>query len=59
MASDSFRDGISDGDIEAQAQALRAEVEASQPLVGDEELPSSLAPSYADNLTFLPKIAVR
>lgn len=58
-SSSSFRDGISDADIEAQAQALRAEVESSQPLVGDEELPASLAPAYADNPTFLPKIAVR
>jgi hypothetical protein len=52
----SYRDGISDADIEAQRSEIKAEVE-TQPLVGDEEPPGSLSAAYADNAVFLPKIA--
>jgi ubiquitin thioesterase protein OTUB1 len=51
------RDGVSDADIMAQSEAIRREVEAEQPLVGEEESPQVLLAQYADNPAFLPKLA--
>ena len=40
----------------AQLDAITAEVAEAQPLLSEEEPPSVLLPSYADNPSFLPKL---
>lgn len=55
-AAPGFREGISDADIERQADSIRAEVKAAQPVVGELESPDVLLEEYADNAAFQPKI---
>ena len=57
-SSVSYRDGVSDADIEAHSRAIRDDVERTQALVSDVEPPSNLTAEYADNPVFIPKIAV-
>lgn len=54
--ADAYRSGISDADIMAHSDAIRREVEESQPLVGEVVDASTLIPDYEDNPAFLPKI---
>jgi ubiquitin thioesterase protein OTUB1 len=43
-------------DVEAQQDAIRRAVEASQPLVSEREDPAALLAEYADNALVLPKL---
>jgi ubiquitin thioesterase protein OTUB1 len=52
-----YRAGVSDADIVEHEAAIRAEVAASQPLVGRVEPSSVLLSAYADNPPFLAKLS--
>jgi ubiquitin thioesterase protein OTUB1 len=51
-----YRDGATDDVIMAQEEAIRGQVAAEQPLLGEKEAPDVLLAAYAGNPAFLPKL---